>query len=131
VIKLAPPWQEAAVSDGEALAFTHAELGVRLSTTYLGDRFSPPHATGAALRTMDVTSALGWPMQVTERETDGDMREIEVRYALFELGGSVRVTGPAEVIASHFDVLVAATSEARPDWGGEPISVSEIFAAPR
>ncbi|HEY1552695.1 MAG TPA: hypothetical protein VGG28_32925 [Kofleriaceae bacterium] len=130
VLKLAAPWTEAAPGAGEALAFTCGDLPLRLYTTALYDRFAPPSHTSEneIVGELDVVSALGWPVHVIERAGAASLRELEARYAFFELCGSVVITGPAASIARDRDALLAAALAGRPDWAGDIACISELLA---
>jgi hypothetical protein len=136
-LKLEAPWAEATPELGEALAFTRSDLPARLHTTALGDRFAP--SPGAAsdedhvevVREMDASSSLGWPVHVVERIVTSTRaaprRELEVRYAFFEMSGSAVVSGPDDAIARHRDALLVAALSGRPDWSGEVACLADLL----
>ena len=55
-------------------------------------------------------------------------RELDVRYDLFELGGSAVVTGPADAIAAHRDELLTAALAGRPDFAGDVACIADLLA---
>jgi len=138
VLKLGAPWAEVEPADGEAVAYRRDDLPARLHTTPLYDRFAAPARRAAAeelgveiVGETDAESTLGWPVHVVERvvtSAGARRRELDVGYELFELGGSVVVTGPADAIAADRDALLAVALTARPDFAGEVACVADLFA---
>lgn len=140
VLNLDAPWTTAAPAQGEALAFARDDVPARLHTTPLYDRFAPPTRGLADEPGVEIVgdrithSALGWPVRVIERVLTPSgapaRREIEVRYAMFELGGAAVVTGPADAIARCRDELVATMLDGRPDWRDGVACLAELLPEP-
>lgn len=136
VLTLDAPWSEAAAADGEALAFSQGDTA-RLYTTALYDRAAPPARRAAndelgieVIGETEMRSALGWPVRVIERMVTGKggaRREMEVRYAFFEYGGTAVVIAPADSFVSRRDELLAAALAGRPDWSGEIACIAALL----
>lgn len=86
-------------------------------------------------RSVEVRSAVGWPVRVLDGQAQaseagqGAESRLGVVYHMLEYGGFALITSSsAEVLASRRDQLLHVLLSGRPDWSGEPVCLAELFA---